>query len=740
MKFSEKWIKKKIKTNLNFKNIISILNNYGFETKSLKIKEIINIKKYKIKKIIKQKNLNNLISYIIIKNKNKKKKIYIKKIPENIINKKIIIKKNKIKKNLLNIKKIQYGKKYIYLIYKKKKEFKKIKKNINENNLLEINIPNNRIDCNNINGISNQILQLIKKKKIKNKKIIKNKNKYKKNKYILILKNEKKINNYKYLIIKNINIKKKKNNKITKKISKIKNINLNKKISKIFYLNLIKWGQKIIYWDLDKILKKNNNKKIINIYKKKNNRQLNINKNTKNIILIAPLLKEKEILKKNFKSNKKNNNKYISNYDKNIQEKSLYDISKKINILFGGKTTYIKTKIINKKKKKKILLKINEIKKQIGIKIKKKKIINILKKINCKIINKNKFIIIIIPNYRKDLKNQDDIIEEIIKINGYKKIKEKSFYSKLLVKNENNINKNINKIKKILTNIGYKETINFHFSNKKKEKIINNKYKKIEINNPISKKYSILRTSLVPGLINNLLYNIKRQQNKIKIFELGTCYKYNEKKIKQSKYISAIIYGYKEKNKWYNKKNNLFNFYDIKGDIEYIFKKQKNKNIIIKPSKNKILDKYQNADIFIKKQKIGYIGMLNNKIKKKYSIKKKTFLFEIKLKYILNKKKIKIKKISKFTYNKRDITIIINKNILLYNIINKCLLINKKQIKKINIIKIYKDNKLEKEKKKNITLRFYIQDNKKTLNEKNIEKIIKKCKYLLKKKFFAIIK
>ncbi len=737
MKFLEKWIKKKIKTNLNTKNIISILNNYGFETKTSKIKEIINTKKYKIKKIIKQKKISNYISYIITKNK--KKKIYIKKISENITNKKIIIKNKTIKNKFLNIKKIQYGEKYIFLIYKKKKEIKKIKNYINKNNILEINIPNNRIDCNNINGISNQILKLIKKKKTKNKKKIIKKNKYKKNKYTLIFKNKKKINNYKYLIIKNINLKKIKKNKIIKKISKKKNINFNKKISKIFYLNLKKWGQKITYLDLDKIKKKNNNKKIIIIDKKKNNKQFNINKNTKNIILIAPLFKEKEILKKNFKNNKKNNNKYISNYDKKIQEKSLYDVSKNINLLFGGKITYIKTKIINKIKKKKILLKINKIKKTIGIKINKKKIIKILKNINCKIINKKKFILIIIPNHRKDLKNQDDIIEEIIKINGYKKIKEKSFYSKILIKNENNIIKNINKIKNILINIGYKETINFHFSNKKKEKIIQNKYKKIKINNPISKNYSILRTSLIPGLIDNLLYNIKRQQNKIKIFELGTCYTYNKKKIKQFKYISAIIYGYKEKNKWYNKKSNLFNFYDIKGDIEYIFKKQKNKNIIIKPSKNKILDKYQNADILIKKKKIGYIGMLNNKIQKKYSIKKNIFLFEIKLKYILNKKKIKIKKISKFTYNKRDITIIINKNILLYKIINKCLLINKKQIKKINIIKIYKNNKLEKEKKKNITLRIYIQDNKKTLNENNIEKIIKKCKHLLKKKFFAII-
>ncbi len=141
---------------------------------------------------------------------------------------------------------------------------------------------------------------------------------------------------------------------------------------------------------------------------------------------------------------------------------------------------------------------------------------------------------------------------------------------------------------------------------------------------------------------------------------------------------------------------------------------------------------------FLKKKKIGYIGMLNKKIQHKYSFKYPVFLFEIKIKNILFKKKINIKKISKYQNNIRDITLIIDKKIPIDNLIKLCKSINEKIIKKINIIKIYNNN-LKKIKKKNITLRLNIQDNNKTLKTKEINNIIYICKKKLKKKFNAII-
>ncbi len=747
MKFSEILIRKYLKSNLHIKNIINILNKNGFEINNKNLlNSIKKNKKYIIKKVIKQKKISKYFSYIKFKINKKKIKIYIKNIKENILNKYILINYNEINiKKIFFIKKKQFNIKYIYILYyiKNKKKLKKINNFIEKNNILEINIPNNRIDCNNIYGLSREIYLLIKKKNIllKNKKY----KKYKKNKYLINIEFKKNIINYKYIIINNIkNINKNINNKIKNQL-KFLQFNIYNNIKDIINYNLIELGQEIIYFDLDKlknisIIKNNNfyiNKKIFNLNKK----NIYINKKTKNIIFIAPLYKKNLILKKNSINNKYKTNKYISNFNKNIQNISLYNIAKNIKNHYGGIINNIKNINNIKIKKKKIKLSYKYINKKIGFNISKNKIYKIIKQIKCKIIKKKyNYIYIYIPIWRIDLNIKEDIIEEIIKIYGYNKIPIKNFKTKIIIKKKNNYSEKIYNIKNILTNIGYKEIINFHFENIYKQKIFSRKKNYINIINPISNKMSILRTSLIPNLLNTLCFNTKRQQDNIKIFEIGTCFKKKNKKNKQDKYLASIIYGNKYLNNWYIKNNKLFDYYDIKGDLEHIFIKQKKIKLLnFSKSNNFILDKFQNLDIKYKKKKIGYIGMLNNKIKKYLKLKHSVFLFEIKIKFILKKKIKKIKNISKFPNNIRDITIIINQNILINKIIKECILIKKNKIKKINIIKIYSNNKLIKKKKKNITIRLYIQDNNKNLTDIEINTIINKCKYMLKKKFNALI-
>ncbi len=751
MKFYLKWIKKYIKNKkLNIKNIKNILNNNGFETTIKYIPQ-----NFIKTKIIKYKKINYNIYLICILLNNFKINIKIK-YKKNInykyiwINKNIY--KNKIyKNNIFYINKLKINNKH-YIIIKQNLLTKKHEK------FLEINIPYNRIDCNNIYNISKEICIInntnIKKKKIK----IKFKNKFKYDLKIKFLnKCFKYIKNYKYIIIDNINIKK---NNIPKFIkNKIENMGfiINNNILDIINYISIEFGHILMCFDFNKIKKhkifleiKNNYN---NIYKNiilknkkeiilKNFNKYNIkylpNKNTKKIIIISFLFKKKFI----YYNYNKNDYNMILYYNNNFNNETQYYCVKKIlfiikNIWYGN---IILFKNINNriKKKKNIKIKYLEIKKKIGIHIKKKIILNILKNINCKIKLKNKFIIIKPHNSRYDLNIKEDFIEEIIKSYGFKNIKKKRIKTTLKIIRKNEYTQNINNIKQFLSSIGYTEIINFHFSNKSKEKRFNNNIKNIKILNPISKKMSILRSSLIPGLINNIIFNIKRKNNSIKIFEIGTCYKIKNNKFILKKKISLITYGIKYEKYWKNKKYNIFNFYDIKGDIELLLKKQnKIKDFYLKKSKHKFLDKLQNANIFIKKKKIGLIGMINNKLQKKFSIKYPIFVSEIYLNKILYPLKNNIKKLSKYPYNERDITLVVNKKIPIHLIINECKNIN--YIKNIKVINFFINKILKKNKKKNITINLNIQNNKKTLKEKEISKIVKKCKKILKKKFNALI-
>ncbi len=741
MKFFEDWIREYYKSNLNIKNIINILNKNGFEVSNFNINNI--NKKYIIKKVLIYKNINKYLSKIKINNNNS---IYINNIKENIKNKFILIKKKNIKKKIyFNYFKNKIQNNYIFFLYQKKKK-KKINL-IKKYNYLEINIPYNRFDCNNVYGLARELSILDKNKYITKKKKKKNKKKIKNNYYIKFNNIHKKyIINYKYLIIKKINLNKFKTpNFIKKRLKKLDIKNKNKIIDIILYI-LIESGQKIICLNLNKIIQYNKKKKTLQKIKNKiylnliNINKFIIKKKTKKILLIAPLYNIKYV-----KKIKKNSiyiiNKYLNNIDKNTQNYFLEKIAYILTKICGGKISNIITKKKNTKKKKYINLIYKEINNKIGILIKKKYIINILNKIKCKLIIKKKKIYVKTPSWRYDLKIKEDLIEEIIKIYGYNHIPNKSWNTKLIFNKKNYYKSTINKIKNYFTNIGYKEIINFHFSNFINKNIFKNNYKHIKIINPISKDMEFMRTSLIPGLIKNIYFNTKRQKKNIKIFEIGTCYKKNKNKIKQEFFFSAIIYGYRNEDNWFIKKKHLFDYYDIKGDLEFFFQKIKKYYLYnIKKSKYKILDNNINTKIIFNKKKIGIMGKLNKKIQDHFSFKYPIYLFEIKIKNISFSENKKIKNISKYPSTIRDITIIIPNYIWITKIINKCILINVNRIKKINVIKTYTNKKLKTKNKKNITLRILIQDNYKTLKDNEINKIIYKCKKMLKKKFSALIK
>ncbi len=744
MKFPEIWIKKFFKKKTNSKSIKDILNKNGFETKNywhfsvkkkffhLKIKQIFN-KTYK---------------YIVYYN-NKKKEINIynnnKYIHKILNNNNLYCTKQCIKKNVIfNILKKTSNKENLYFLYQNKQDIYYINQILQTHNIFQIKPPNNRIDCHNILGIARELCCLT-NTKLHIKKISINKTKKSDNYFSLEGKNYK---NYKYIIVEIKNLNKKISKNIKYKLDYLNLINNDILLNIINYI-IIEYGQYIYIHHLElpflknKISKTYLHTKIHKILKKKLSKFQIIDKHfayqkTTKLLLIAPLLKTKFIKKINKKSKLFS---YISNTYNKIQILSLKKIIKILKKHFSIQkiSSFLKEP---KKKNNTINLYFDDVCHILGFKIKKSIIINILKNIGCVFHKTNPtYLKIIPPKWRKDLNIKEDLVEEIIRIYGYNNIPNISPKTNIIITKKITWDEKIYNIKRLLIDQQYKEIINFHFSNEKKEILVNKKKLFIYINNPLSNDISILRSSLIPNMLYTLKYNLQRQNNRIKIFEIGTCYlKTNINKIKKIHNICAMVCGYKNIKHWNIKNNRLFNFYDLKHDLEYLIYKNNNiKTLDTEIALLPFLEEKKNLNIKINNQNIGYLGQISKKIQKKLDIKYPIFLFEINIKKCLSYKTKKNKFLFyKYPLNKRDITLIINKNILINKIIQKCLSLNK-LITDIYVINTFNNEYLNIKNKKNITLRLIIQHNKKTLTDKNINTIIINCKKKLKKIFHAEI-
>ncbi|WP_343189174.1 phenylalanine--tRNA ligase subunit beta [Buchnera aphidicola (Chaitoregma tattakana)] len=646
------------------------------------------------------------------------------------------------------------------------------KKFVVYDSIIKLNIPYNRIEELNVTGILREIYvyKNIKFSKFKKKFIKSSKNK-KHTKIFL----EKSIKNYCYLGRKftGLDISIKTPSWICERL-KIFNINSNNILFDIINYVYLELGESFHVLDSNCInkkifikvsknskisdssnnyffLKKNNiiicNKKEILVFGNNfNSKYSNVNVKTKNIFLGSLFLENNvfnNYTKNSVCSREINYFHYSSNYD--MQFFALKYITKIILRICGGTAhSIINIENFEKHNKNIIFLKKKNIKRIMGLSFVDNNVEQILHVLGYKFFKQKIGWKVLVPVWKKNIIIEEDIISDIVRVYGLDKIPATAPYEKCNITYKNFHNNNfIKDIKNLLVSIGYYEVLNYSFIDNTFDKMFTKNINNIKILNPISKNMSTMRSSLLPGLLKNFIFNNNRQHDNIKIFELGLCYFKNFKSylgISEKMFLSCLLVGNTNFN--WDEKTRKVDFYDIKGDLEYITENLRlHNNIRFVNKKIMGLEKNVSAYIFLEKKLIGKIGKLDLQILKKNNFNRNVdiFLFEICLEDFCKLDIYNIKKISGYPSIVRDVSIIVNNFIKYDDLLKFCKQIFFKYLVDIYIFDFYNGPNLSYG-KKSISIRLTFQSINKTLKENYIDKIFVNNIKLLKKKFGAIVK
>ena len=234
------------------------------------------------------------------------------------------------------------------------------------------------------------------------------------------------------------------------------------------------------------------------------------NKNKKALVEAA-FFKPEEIIGKSIKYNLSSDaaHKFERGVDIEAQEKVLRRFIEIVSDHTVIKNIRIQSFENNKFQKQSIPIDLKKINQILGTDIGEKEYLNYLSKLDFSIKKE-----IIIPSHRHDISSQNDLAEEIARVIGFNNIERKPL--KIINKADKCI-KNLNKLKKYLIKNGFSEVINFPFTKDKVDK-------SILIDNPLDSNKNYLRTSLKNSLLENLLYNERRQKDSIKFFEISNLY------------------------------------------------------------------------------------------------------------------------------------------------------------------------------------------------------------------------
>ena len=321
--------------------------------------------------------------------------------------------------------------------------------------------------------------------------------------------------------------------------------------------------------------------------------------------------------------------------------------------------------------KAKILLCDNEIERLLGISIPRKEVAGILKSLGMQASQKQEYFEVIPPPYRSDLSIEADLIEEVARIYGYNNIPDQNPHAGLGFHDSQQDTTYLRNIQSLLVHRGYQETITYSFVDKKLQDLLSPETESIELANPIATDLSVMRTSTWPGLIKAMLYNLNRQQSRVRLFETGLIYQWVGGEIRQEPVIGGTIYGNMYVKQW-DREDYQCDYFDIKSDIEELLLTSGCDPIDIeyKITEHSALHPGQSAEIFYKNQMVGLIGALHPGVQLELELPHQAFVFELYIRGISKKIAPRYQKISKFPGINRDIAIVVDEGVSLANIMH----------------------------------------------------------------------
>ncbi len=329
----------------------------------------------------------------------------------------------------------------------------------------------------------------------------------------------------------------------------------------------------------------------------------------------------------------------------------------------------------NPVEEKKIYVRSGQVERTLGVGIPLNEIKDILERLGLEIEKETDSgdLVVKIPTRRADLLIEEDIMEELARLYGYDKIPAVLPAGKLIPSREPEKKRALNSVREFMTSCGFYEVITYSFINPRmldKLKLPEEHPFRscIELKNPISEEQGVMRTTLVPGMLDVIQYNLHYRVNSQLFFEIGSIFEAEELPLRELPKENLILSlggtGEMPPKNW-NYSPQKVDFFYLKGVLEKLLHAFTDMFISFDSIQISFLHPFKAASVFLGSEEIGYLGVLHPDVNRDYDFKQEVVLAEIDLAKLLNNVKLfkEFKPLPKFPATLRDIAVLVPDNI-----------------------------------------------------------------------------
>ena len=359
--------------------------------------------------------------------------------------------------------------------------------------------------------------------------------------------------------------------------------------------------------------------------------------------------------------------------------------------------------------------------------------IKILGDLGFKCKKEKKYLRLTVPSWRPDISQEIDIVEELVRISGFDKIKIIPPIKERTKPTLTQMQKMFHFLQRAIASKGYLEAITWSFTDSNYNDYFKQTKKEIKIINPISSELGVLRNSIFSNLIMYISKNLDRGFKDLSIFEIGPVF-FGSNPGEQTTVVCGLSAGKKSRLSWIDKERNA-DVFDVKRDVvqTLIEAGYNSDKFFIDDKTPNYYHPGKSGRIFLNKDKdkvAAYFGEIHPNILKKLDIKTDALIgFEIFLEHLNFSKKTLNDQKSKFTTSdfqksERDFAFVVNRDVKAQDLINAISSVNQKLISNIKVFDVYEGENIP-DNQKSIAISVTIQSTEKTLNDDDLEKINK---------------
>ncbi|WP_419237493.1 phenylalanine--tRNA ligase subunit beta [Photobacterium leiognathi subsp. mandapamensis] len=378
----------------------------------------------------------------------------------------------------------------------------------------------------------------------------------------------------------------------------------------------------------------------------------------------------------------------------------------------------------------------------LGHSIASEEVVEILTRLGCDVETTDAGWKAVAPAWRFDMAIEEDLVEEVGRIYGYNNIPNQSPVAALSMNLHKEANLPLKRVRDLLVDRGYQEAITYSFVEPEQQKLIVPEIEPLILPFPISAEMSAMRLSLWTGLLNTVVFNQKRQQPRVRLFEAGLRFipeESAENGMRQEMMLAGVIAGNRSDEHW-DIATNTVDFFDLKGDLEAILELTANEAAFsFKAAKHPALHPGQSAAIVVDGKEVGFIGTVHPELERKFGLNGRTIVFEIEWAAINTRMLPEAVVVSKFPANRRDIAVVVSEDVAAGDVVEACRVNGGELLTDVNLFDVYTGKGVE-EGNKSLAIALTLQSAERTLEEADIASAVEAIVAALAEKFGASLR